>query len=57
MTNKHYSVRNNIGGSFCKKCFDWSSHPDGLKDQECKATKEEIKENKKRLKIIYGKQQ
>lgn len=47
MTNKHYTVKNTMGGSFCKKCFNWSSLPDGLKDYECMATKEEVKENKK----------
>lgn len=43
---KHYPVKNTLGGSFCKKCFDWSNMPDGLKGYECEATKQEIKENK-----------
>ena len=43
----HYPVKNTLGGSFCKKCLEWSSAPDGLRGYECKATKEEIKANKK----------
>ncbi len=46
MSNIHYTVKNTMGGSFCKKCLNWSSLPDGLKGYECFATKEEIKENK-----------
>ncbi len=44
---EHYSIKNNLGGSFCKKCFNWSNMPDGLKGEECSATKKEMKENKK----------
>jgi len=44
---KHYPVKNTLGGSFCKKCLNWSNLPDGLKGEECLATKEEIKQNKK----------
>jgi hypothetical protein len=50
MANKHYPVKNTIGGSFCKKCFNWSSQPDGLIGYECLATREEAKENMKRHK-------
>lgn len=46
----HYPVKNALGGEFCKKCLEWSSMVGGLKDYECKATKEEIKENKRLLK-------
>lgn len=41
----HYPVKNAFGGSFCKKCFDWSNMPDGLKNYECFASKEEAKQN------------
>ena len=52
MTNIHYPVKNILGGSFCKKCLNWSNMPDGLKGYECSATKEEIKNNRKeRLKL------
>ena len=44
---KHYPVKNALGGSFCKKCHDWSNLPDGLKGYECLSTKEEIKRNRK----------
>lgn len=44
---KHYPVRNALGGCFCKRCFEWSNMPDGLKDEVCNATKEEMKNNKK----------
>lgn len=47
MTNKHYPVKNALGGSFCKKCLNWSNLPDGLVGYECLATKEDIKRNKK----------
>lgn len=47
MTNIHYPIKNTLGGSFCKKCLNWSSLPDGLKGYECFATKKEVKENKK----------
>ena len=50
MSKKHYPIKNNIGGEFCKKCLNWSSIVGGLKGYECKATKEEIKINKKILK-------
>lgn len=46
----HYPVKNTLGGSFCKKCLEWSSLPDGLKWYECKATKEDIKRNRQILK-------
>jgi len=49
MSNKHYTIKNTMGGSFCKKCLDWSSTPDGLKDYECLATRKEFKENKRLL--------
>lgn len=49
MSNKHYSVKNTLGGSFCKKCLTWSSLPDGLEHEECLATREEIKQNEKAL--------
>ena len=49
MNNKHYPIKNTLGGSFCKKCLNWSNMPDGLKDGECEATKEEIKKNKNYL--------
>lgn len=52
MTDIHYSVKNTLGGSFCKKCFNWSNLPDGLKGYECHATKEEAKENMKRAKVL-----
>ena len=47
---KHYSVKNNLGGEFCKKCLSWSSIVGGLRDYECNATKEDIKNNKLLLK-------
>lgn len=50
MTNKHYTAKNTLGGSFCTKCLNWSNMPDGLKDDICEATKEEIKSNRKLLK-------
>lgn len=43
----HYTVRNTLGGSFCKKCFSWSNMPDGLKGYACEATNEEKKRNLK----------
>jgi hypothetical protein len=42
MANKHYTVKNTLGGSFCEKCFNWSNMPDGLEGEECLATKEDI---------------
>lgn len=45
MSNRHYTIKNNIGGSYCKKCLEWSSMPDGLKDGVCKATRKEAKKN------------
>ena len=45
--NKHYIIKNSLGGSFCNKCLNWSSTIDGLEGEECKATKEETKENRK----------
>lgn len=50
MTKKHYRVKNTLGGEFCKKCFEWASEVGGLEGYECKATKKEVKENKKFLK-------
>ena len=50
MSKKHYPIKNKLGGSFCKKCMHWSNLPNGLVGYECKATKEEIKENKILLK-------
>lgn len=47
MTKVHYTVRNTLGGSFCKKCNNWSNMPDGLKGYECEATKVEAKQNMK----------
>lgn len=44
---KHYIIKNRLGGSFCNKCLNWSSAPDGLEGEECKATKEEATENRK----------
>jgi hypothetical protein len=46
MSKVHYTIKNTLGGSFCKKCFNWSSEPDGLKDYECTATNKEKKLNK-----------
>ncbi len=45
---KHYTYKTFVG-SACKKCLEWSNMPDGLKGYECKATKEQIKENKRLL--------
>ena len=47
MSKKHYTVKNKMGGEFCKKCLDWSSIVGGLKGYECKATKEDVKWNMK----------
>jgi hypothetical protein len=49
MTNKHYIAKNILGGSFCTKCFNWSNMPDGLKNDICNATREEVKTNRKLL--------
>jgi hypothetical protein len=49
MSKIHYPVKNTLGGEFCKKCLEWSNMVGGLQGFECKATKEEIKQNKKLL--------
>jgi hypothetical protein len=50
MSNKHYTVKNTMGGCFCKKCLEWSNMPDGLKGRECFATRKEARANAKLLK-------
>lgn len=32
---KHKIALNTLGGSFCERCKNWSSLPDGLNDEEC----------------------
>lgn len=49
MSRIHYRIKNALGGEFCKKCLNWSNRVGGLKDYECLATKQELKENKKYL--------
>ena len=46
-TRTHYTVKNAIGGSFCKRCMNWSSEAHGLRGEVCEATKKEAKENMK----------
>ena len=53
--SKHFTNKNTLGGSFCNKCLEWSSEPDGLDGEECFATKEEADKNRRLLKYNSGK--